>query len=367
MPQALNAKGRPAEPGDAEYSWDLPYEDQGAKLLGEARYTLGRGREFMKEAHDAGDAAVEFSNRTHRANMPATGRDITNYTDLGSALSGAAAIAPTPASPALMLASGVLGLPGGVRRMINPDEDESSGAGMMQTGMSLAGLAPALGGFARAGKIAQQTSPEIRAMGSKLAPTYGGVGRNSGNIGEDILDLVGGRGGRTDDVISPELEKMIQAGSDELPASWKQFASLKQPQVAAPRPRPSRARAVPTKETVRDMLTRMNQEAESGARNVFHTPSPGSKTAEMLDALPPSGMDTITPAEWEKLGLRQVRQTSPTYRAPRAAAESVAAPVQAIDDGANWGDDLLAQMTGRERRLSIPAHSRAYRANTVVE
>jgi hypothetical protein len=144
MPQKLTKQGRVAEPGDVEYSWDQPYEDKTEQLLGEARYTLGKGRQLMDAPHAAGDVAeakvhAQFPGERH------TGlRGATEFMGDFGGVVGGLGIIPTPASGALLGLSGLLSAPDAARKLWSPDEDESRAGGALQAGLAGLSMVPAM-------------------------------------------------------------------------------------------------------------------------------------------------------------------------------------------------------------------------------
>lgn len=306
MAQPIDTRtGLPAEPGDEAFVYGQPYEDKVARLLGEARYTLGRGQQIMKEPYRLGEEAAAAEQAKHVAAVGAPSkpglRGLTDYYEQAAEPIGLASIAP-PLRPLGALTAGLL-VPGGVRKILAPQEDESRLGGAGQLGLAALSLLGLKG-----------KTPSVAAGHAPVSTSF----RPYGFKPQSLQALE-----------NPSTESTL-AG---LPESWKQFAK---PGIVSREKKA--AKVIHTAAGNKSRIGRMNQQAEAGYRNV------PAETNPNLGLLPESGLGTITPVEWQKLGLRQVRQTTPSYPNPEAG----------------WGEDLLANLS----RLKIPARARAFATNT---
>lgn len=134
MPQPLNPQtGAPFEPGDAGYRWDQPYEDTVARLLGEARYTLSKG-DSLRQSSGLDQVPPVDLPQAPRKGL----RGLTEGLEQASLPVGLASLAP-PLRPLGALAGGLL-LPGAIRKLVNPDPDESRWGGAGQAGLAALSL-----------------------------------------------------------------------------------------------------------------------------------------------------------------------------------------------------------------------------------
>lgn len=319
--------GQRVEPGDEGYNWGQ--ESTSFDPVAEARAYLDRETGPQQETVDVVEPTLARQRGGLRGftEMLASPAPALGTAALGSTLTGIGA----PAAPFLGAASMLSAAPNVLRQALMPEEDESR-AGALGEG-ALYAAAPALGKFGPSiGRGIKSAVGSMRGLGNAAKPAgwvgksvaspYGGVGRNVSNFDEAAV--------AADDATTG------------LPESWKQFATGDAPKVAQRGPRPSRARDMRTPEadiSPADMLRTMGRESEAGYRNVPRSDNP------LLDLLPEGGLDAITPAEWKRLGLSQVRNDIPAH----------------LDETADWGADLLGQLTQREGRRGIPARARAFR------
>jgi hypothetical protein len=333
--------GRPAEPGDEAYQWDQPYQDKAEQLLGEARYTLGRSGQIMKEPQRLGEEAAAASEAKHLAAVGPRSkpglRGLTDYYEQAAGPIGLASIAP-PLRPLGALEAGLL-IPGGVRKAFAPQEDESRMAGLGQLGLAGLSLLGLKGSMAakEAPAAAREISTTFRPHGFKpqavVDEAYGGMGRNVEGLNtrpQSLQSII--------DSVAQGKQGIPEAELSKFPEARRQFASATAPKVAKS--------PVKITRTPKGMLSKMNRESEAGYRN---TQSQGAN----LDVLPESGLSTITPSEWQKLGMRQVSEHFPSSLRP-------VSPVPGTEAG--YGEDLLANLS----RLKIPARSRAFATNTPI-
>ncbi len=304
MAQPIDKRtGRPAEPGDEAFIYGQPYEDRGARALAEAKAFLAdprRSQAPIPTSEDY-DSAVR---QTAVERKPLSLRGLTDIGESASLPLAAMGMIPSPASPILLGASGLLAGAGGLRKLIAPEADESRLEGGVQSALSMLPFA---------GKM--------RGLGQQVLKRFP-------ISAEKAYSLSG-----LETAANPAEAKLISA----LPESWKQFAK---PGIVSSEKKA--ARIIPTKAGNQSRLARMNRESEAGYRTVPPETNPN------LDLLPESGMSTITPDEWRKLGLRQVRDAIPSHTAPVRGSEP------------GYGEDLLANLS----RLKIPARARAFATNT---
>jgi hypothetical protein len=320
-------------------------------LLGEARYTLGRSNQIMNNPrggeqgpNELGDEAVARSQARHVAavgkpHKPGL-RGLTDYYEQAAAPVGLASIAP-PLRALGALEAGLL-IPGGLRKAIAPQADESRMAGVGQlglAGLSLLGLKGAT--TAKAPEAAREISSSFRPYGFKpqsvAAEGYGGVGRNVEGLNQRPPSLQA-----IIDSVAAGKQGVPEAELSKFPEAWRQFASATAPKVAKS--------PVKITRTPKGMLSKMNRESEAGYRNI-----PGYEGVPGIERLPEGGMSTITPDEWKKLGMRQVEEHFPSRLRPVTPAPGTEA---------GYGEDLLAQLMSRANQLKIPARSRAIATNT---
>ncbi len=299
------------------------------ELLREAKASLARSEQFLRDVGaDKGVMSHEEATAPTTAKMPTARGALRGFTEMlakpapalgtaamGSALTGIGA----PLAPYLGAASMLSAGPNVIRQALLPDEDESRAAALGEGALYAA--APAIGKFGPA--ISQTVKNALGSMrglsnatkpagwvGKSVASGYGGVGKNVSNFDEAASAV---------DDVSPEL-----------PESWKQFVQ--------PKSFRGKAEPVASARNPKDMLATMSRESEAGYRNVPHSDNP------LMDLLPEGGLGSITPAEWKKLGLRQVPEDLQFHQNPAA----------------KWSEDLFEQLAQREGRLSIPARARAF-------
>lgn len=329
MAQPIDRRtGRPAEPGDQDYDWSQPYEDIGARSLGEARYTLEKGRQLSESAiPEPAPAAPTRSGA----------RQFTDYLEELSLPMGIAGAVPTPASAPLLALSALMAAPGGVRKLVSPEEDESRLGGAVQTGLSaLPGVAAARGagslrGLQRAAGLSKPAGP----AGEVLA-------------GPSMFDDVMARASRTAgaDTLRSNVRSAIDAAPSNFPSGPTPQAALKQ------------------------QLRRLNAEGGGVGRNTFSS----EDVTPLLETLPEGGLSTIG------RGINKLGSTS----GPR----SIVNDIEGLDDlpqawrqfvkpegtlppsssrrSAPWTslDALLESITPNRQRLGIPARARAFRTNS---
>lgn len=312
------------QPGDPGFDWSKYAEfRKGNDPLAEAQAFLADPRRSMAPVPTSSD--IESAKRnTTVAQEPMSLRGLTDIGENAALPLGLAGMVPSPLSPVLLGSSAALAGLGGLRKLINPQADESRIGGAVQAGLSaLPALSGAARGIRNAGQLAMKRIPisaekAYRGVGS--LEQLSGLNEAPQSI-QALENLVSKAKSLPEDVLS------------KFPESWRQFASAETPKVTS---------SVKTTRTPAEMLAKMNQESAAGYRNVPSHESP------RLDVFPRGGLDTITPDEWKKLGLRQVHQSTPTY----------------LSEQANWGSDLLGPEADRAARLSIPARARAFRTNT---
>ncbi len=324
--------GRPAEPGDVDFVYGESYENPIDKALGESRYTLGRAETLLgdtgRQAKVAGEDAAQLEQQRQREGAykepPMSLRRLTDMAEMAALPVGIAGMVPTPASPFLLGASTALGAAGGVRKLLNPDEDESRAGGAGQ--LAFAALPSAVG----------KGIQGLRGLGGQAMKRFP-ISAEKAYRGADSMENLSGLNEQPQSLAA--LRRMMEARQPQVPDeimqklsnAWKQFASVTSPAVAKSAPK--------IKRTPKGLLSKMGRESEAGYRNVPHSDNP------LLDVLPEGGLGQITPAEWKRLGLKQVQNDIPAY----------------LDETADWGGDLFEQLAQREGRLSIPARARAFR------
>ncbi len=319
--------GRPAEPGDVDFVYGESYENPIDRLLGEAKSSLGRSEQLLGKIGAEGETVAQAEQQRQRegAYRPAMSlRGLTDAMEMAALPVGVAGMVPTPASPFLLGASTALGAAGGVRKLLNPDEDESRAGGAGQ--LAFAALPSAVGksirGLRGLGGQAMKRFPISTEKAYRGAESL----ENLEGLNQPPQSLAALR--RMMESRQPQVPDEIMRG---LPDAWKQFASVTSPAVAKSAPK--------IKRTPKGMLSKMERESEAGYRNVPHSDNP------LLDVLPEGGLGSITPAEWKRLGLKQVQNDIPRH----------------FDETADWGGDLFEQLAQREGRLSVPARARAFR------
>jgi hypothetical protein len=231
---------------------------------------------------------------------------------------------PTPASPFLLGASGALAGAGGLRKLIAPEEDESRVEGGVQSALSMLPLAGKLRGLGQVASKRFPISAEKAYRGAGSMERFGGLNEAPQSIAALEASLAASK----PQIAAEEMAKF--------PEAWRQFASATAPKVAKS--------PVKITRTPKGMLSKMNRESEAGYRTT-------QSQRSGLDVLPESGLSTITPSEWQKLGQRQVSEHFPSSLRP-------VSPVPGTEAG--YGEDLLANLS----RLKIPARSRAFATNT---
>jgi hypothetical protein len=325
MPRYQTVGGKRVEPGDAEYNWDNastsfdPLADAKAFLADPSRSQAPQ------------PTAEEMAAATQRA--PREPMSLRGLTDIGETASLPLALMgmiPSPASPVLLGASGVLAGAGGLRKLIAPEADESRIEGGVQSALSMLPLAGKLRGLGQVASKRFPISAEKAYRGAQSLERFGGLNQAPQSIAALEAAVAAGK----PQVSAEQLSKF--------PEAWRQFASATTPKVAKS--------PVKITRTPKGMISKMNRESEAGYRN---TQSHGAD----LDMLPESGMATITPDEWKRLGMRQVSEHFPSTLRP-------VSPVPGTEAG--YGEDLLAQLSARTNRLKIPARSRAFATNTPI-
>jgi hypothetical protein len=298
MAQPIDKRtGLPAEPGDEAFVYGQPYSDRGANALAAAKEFLSR---HQGPVEPSPEDLAEATQRTTVAREPMSLRGLTDIGESASLPLAGMGMIPSPMSPFLLGASAILAGAGGLRKLIAPETDESRVEGGVQSALSMLPFAGKLRGL---GQHAMKRIP-VSA--------------------EKAYSLTG-----LEQAVNPAEAKLISG----LLESWKQFAK---PGIVSSEKKA--AKVIHTAAGNKSRIGRMNQQSEAGYRNVPPETNPN------LGLLPESGLGTITPAEWRKLGLRQVHQTAPSYPNPEAG----------------WGEDLLANLS----RLKIPARARAFATNT---
>lgn len=292
-------------------------------------------QQHQAEQEAAAKAAVDLVGEQYPRHKPGL-RGLTDYYEDISAPVGLASIAP-PLRPLGALTAGLL-IPGGVRKIIAPQEDESRLGGAGQLGLAALSLLGLKGASTAAPQMAEQApmATSFHPWGfkpqSKAIEGYGGVGKQLSGLNEQPKSLQA----LMEEVGQAVPEKVAQ----QYPASFRPFLSEVAPKVAK--------RPVSIKRTPKGMLSKMNRESEAGYRNV---PSE-TNTSEAFQSLPKGGLESITPAEWRKLGMRQVEEHFPSRTSVVPGSEP------------GYGEDLLAELSQRAKRLNIPARARAFRDNT---
>lgn len=336
MPQyQIDKDGNRVEPGDPGYRWNR--ESTSFDPVAEARAYLDNqtGPNETANASTPEELAALIGPRKHQ--MPSGLGALRGFTEMlakpaaplgkislsalvASAIPGAAPVTLPIASGAGTLAT-MFSAPDIARRALLPDTGESR-TGALGEGAMYAAL-PALGKYGpRMATAVKDTLGSMRGfqaaakpagwVGKSAASAYGGVGANASNF--------------------DEAAHVAQNAEQQLPESWKQFVK---PSTFRGKAEPVAPFVKPATETPQDLIRQMNQQSAAGYRNVPSSSNPG------LEGFPENNLASITPDEWKKLGLRQVRQTTPTH----------------LNENADWGPNLMDNF----RRLAIPARSRAYR------
>jgi len=325
---------------------------------------------------------IDYAKRVTTAPPRATSlRDLTEAAKMGGSL-GFEAVEQNSKSPVLRTAAGygkymlptyapALAL-SGIRKLIAPeqqtefhlsgdeqgplpDTSESRWEGAGELGMAAAGP------IARAAKpfVAPLVAPIGRAVGGAVKWGLGAVGKFGAeheahllaNLGREAREAarVGGNARFSKEVpgfggVGENVSNFGEQVAQKLPESWKQFvrpASFRgKAEKAASYVKPDRNLTPKLAEKLR--ASGLDESSFGGERTV------GSSSNPLLDLLPESGLGTVTPAEWRKLGLRQVSEHFPSYTKAGPAPET------------DWGENLLANLS----RLKIPARARAFATNT---
>lgn len=324
--------GRPAEPGDPGYDWSQPHEDVGARLLGEARYTLGKGRRLLQDVTPEPEPVAPAHSGM---------RQFTDYLEEASVPFGLVGAVPSPASAPLLALSSLMAAPGGIRKLVSPEEDESRVGGAVQTGLS------ALPGVAAIRRGAGSLRGLLRGAGIGERATAAGP---AGEVltGSAMLDDVAARGLAQEG--TQTLRSAVRGAIDEAPSNFP----------SSPTPEAS----------IKQAIRRMNADAQSGARSTW---SARDVSNPLFETLPEGGLNTIGTG-LNRLGGAGARSVSNDIEnlpeLPSAWQQFVkpagTLPPSSSRRSAPWTslDALLAEITPNRQRLNIPARARAYRANT---
>ena len=329
------------------------------ELLAGAKGALGRSDEFLTSV---GARTPQPAPRK----APTPLRGFTDLLDDASMASGVAGIVPSPASGPLLALSSLLALPGGARKLISPEEDESRVGGAFQTGLA------ALPGWGAARRLAGRAGKAYQG-GADLAEKYAFYGPKYRTAVEEPVKRAFGASlqrlkntGRasTQDLAYGGVQRPVMTGSsaEQFRRASRGFTEPAEIMNAAESVVGSDPRSLKVLQQLVEggdeavALRRARRYGYGGSEPSLTRSAGTNPSYESLEhvpgweKLPEGGIGTITPESLQSL---------------LSSRGGVATDL--AETASDWGPDLMEALNAQQRRLSIPARARAFRSNSPLE